>query len=71
MTHKSNILFENVGINFTFDKNNIMTDFEHGLRKVLKKLYSNSILEECYFRYTKALWNKAKKHGMLKKIIFH
>ena len=54
------ILFENVGINFTFDKSNIMTDFERGLRKALKNLYPNSNLEGCYFHYTKALLNKGK-----------
>ena len=78
MTHKSsysykiifeylNNLIKSMEINFTFDKAHIMTDFEHSLRKVISEMYPNCYLEGCYFHYSKSLWNKAKKLGLINK----
>ena len=44
-----------------------MVDFEHPLRKVLNELYPNCYLEGCYFHYSKALWKKAQKLGLINK----
>ena len=44
-----------------------MTDFEHPLRKVIKEIYPDCYLEGCYFHYSKAIWNKAKKIGLVNK----
>ena len=78
MTHKSAYsykvifkylkeLIETMKINFSFEKVHIMTDFEHSLRKVIKEIYPKCFPEGCYFHYSKALWNKAKKMGLLNK----
>ena len=78
MTHKSaysykvifkylNELIETMKINFNFNEAHIMTDFEHSLRKVIKDIYPKCYLEGCYFHYSKALWNKSKKLGLLNK----
>ena len=80
MTHKSaysykvifkylNELIENMKINFSFKKAHLMTDFEHPLRMVLKEIYPDCYLEGCYFHYSKAIWNKAKKIGLVNKKI--
>ena len=45
-------------------------DFEKGARKAIKKVFPKCKLLGCYFHYTKALWNKAKKQGLFKKEIF-
>ena len=78
MTHKSEfsyrIIFHNLNtiikakkIKFNFEKKHIMTDFEHALRNILKELYPNCYLEGCFFHYSKALWKKAKKIGLINK----
>ena len=78
MTHKSEfshrIIFYNLDmiikskkINFNFDKKHVMTDFEHVIRNVIKELYPTCYLEGCYFHYTKALWKKAKRLGLINK----
>ena len=78
MTHKSefsyrmifnnlNIIIKAKKIEFNFEKKHIMTDFEHALRNILKELYPNCYLEGCFFHYSKALWKKAKKIGLINK----
>ena len=78
MTHKSEfsyrIIFNNIEtiikskkINFNFAKKHIMTDFEHVLHKVIREIYPTCYLEGCYFHYSKALWTKAKKLGLINK----
>ena len=62
-----NELIENMKINFSFKKAHLMTDFEHPLRKVIKEIYLDCYLEGCYFHYSKAIWNKAKKIGLVNK----
>lgn len=44
-----------------------MTDFEHGLRTTLKNMYPKCILEGCFFHFSKALWTKSKKFGLINK----
>ena len=43
-----------------------MIDFEHVLANIVRELYPKCYLEGCYFHYSKALWKKAKKLGILK-----
>ena len=38
-----------------------MTDFEHSLRKVIKEIYQDGVLEGCYFHSSKVNWNEQKK----------
>ena len=75
MTHKYSysylILFEylknllkHMGIKFKFENAHIITDYEHPLRKAL---FTNSKLEGCFFNYSKALWKRAKKYGLIAK----
>ena len=44
-----------------------MTDFEKPLRKALKNIYPNCLLEGCYFHHVKALWGKSKNLGLINK----
>ena len=60
------ILDEIVGIlrSFNIDitkiTNKYMYDFEIGLRNSIKEIFPNSILDGCFFHYTKLLWKHAK-----------
>lgn len=63
-------LLSNNNISIDFKKVFIMMDFEKGARKAIKKVFPKCKLLGCYFHYTKALWNKAKKQGLFKKEIF-
>ncbi len=45
----------------------IVTDFEESLRKSIKLIFPECILDSCYFHYTKILWGKAKEIGLCKK----
>ena len=47
-----------------------MLDFEKSSRKALKDIFSESNILGCYFHYVKALWSKAKKEGLTKKIFY-
>ena len=78
MTNKSSysysVIFNNLNniinkmkINFSFNNCHIMTDFEHGLRETIKEFYPDCILEGCFFHYSKSLWNKSKKLGLISK----
>ena len=53
-----------MGIKFKFENAHIITDYEHPLRKAL---FTNSKLEGCFFNYSKALWKRAKKYGLIAK----
>ena len=44
-----------------------MLDFEVALQKSVKKNFQNSIIDGCYFHYTKLLWEKAKKLSLCTK----
>ena len=76
MTHKSSYSYEKIfnnineiikemDIKFSFNKAHIMSSFEHPLLKAIKKIYPQCILEGCYFHYSKALWIKSKKLGLV------
>ena len=45
----------------------IVTDFEESLRKSIKLIFQECILDGCYFHYTKILWEKQKKLDYVKK----
>ena len=62
-----NNLIDKLKIQFSFNNCHIMIDFEHGLRDTLKKLYPKCILEGCFFHFSKALWTKSKKLGLINK----
>ena len=47
--------------------NQLMNDFEVGLRNSIKKIFPDSILDGFYFHYIKILWNHAKLNGLCKK----
>lgn len=44
-----------------------MVDFELGLINSIRDNFKDSIINSCYFHYTKLLWNKAKYFGLCKK----
>ena len=44
-----------------------MADFELGLRKALKNVFTESKVYECFFHYVKNLWEKVKIIGLFKK----
>ena len=78
MSHKSSFLYDNIfesinriskdlNINLNINKKTCMTDFEIGLRKILRNKYSGIKLRGCFFHYVKALWSKAKKLGLCSK----
>ena len=75
MSHKSEFLylkiFETIekishdfNIKLNMHKKTCITDFEKGLRKILRNLFDGINLRGCYFHYVKALWSKAKKLGL-------
>lgn len=75
MSHKSEFLylklFETINqicldfnIKLNMNMKTCITDFEKGLRKILRNLYERINLRGCYFHYVKALWSKAKKLGL-------
>jgi len=78
MSHKSYSLYYHAfdNIKTLLLKNNIkykegelkfMMDFEKSSRKAIKRVFPDSLLFGCFFHFTKALWNKAKKEGLCKK----
>ena len=62
-----NQFIEEMQIEFSFNRSHIMTDFEKPLRKALKNIYPNCVLEGCYFHYVKALCGKSKNLGLINK----
>ena len=79
MSHKSYSLYYHVfnNIKTLILKNKIeykekelkfMMDFEKSSRKAIKSIFPESILLGCFFHFTKALWKKAKKEGLCKKL---
>ena len=42
-----------------------MTYLELLLRKAIQLVYPDSKLEWCYFHFSKALWRRAKKLGLI------
>ena len=81
MSHKSYSLYYHAfnNIKTLLLKNNIeykeeelkfMMDFEKSARKAIKSIFPDSLLFGCFFHFTKALWNKAKKEGLCKKKYF-
>ena len=80
MTHKSYSLYYHAfnNIKTLLLKNNIeykekelkfMMDFEKSSRKAIKSIFPDRLLLGCFFHFTKALWNKAKKEDLCKKNI--
>ena len=62
------LIFENIGIKFDFNKNHhTATDFEDGLRKAIHFFKSKLNFRRLFFHFIKALWNKAKKFGLMSK----
>ena len=61
----------NILESFNIDINSItkymMSDFEKSLRNSIKNAFPQSILDGCYFHYTKLLWHQAKLLGLCKK----
>ena len=51
-------------IKIKFEDINFTCDFEKSLRKALIEIFPKSNIYGCYFHYVKALWKKAKKHGI-------
>ena len=51
----------------SFEDIKIMSDFEIGLRKAIKKNFELCLLDGCYFHYCKAIWKKIKKLNLFKK----
>lgn len=47
-------------IDLTKITNEFMPYFEIGLRNSIKEVFPNSILDGCFFHYTKLLWKHAK-----------
>ena len=47
-----------------------MTDYEKGLRSAVKKSFPVSPILGCFYLYIKAIFNKCKKLGLIKKNIF-
>lgn len=75
MSHKSEFLYlkifetiekicQDYNIEIKMNKKACITDFEKGLRKVLRNLLGGINLRGCYFHFVKALWSKAKKLGL-------
>lgn len=49
---------------FALKPNQIITDFEGGMRKAIKILYPDVILRGCWFHYTQAINKKCRKLGL-------
>ena len=67
-------LFENIKTIFNYysiedsiNEKYIMIDFEKSSRKAIKEVFPSCHLMGCYFHYTKAVLNKARKEGLTKK----
>ena len=54
-------------INIEKITNKFMSDFEIALRRSIKEVFPNCILDGCFFHYTKLLWKHAKILGLCKK----
>ena len=60
-------IIENSSVKIENIPNRFMLDFEVALQKSVKKNFQNSIIDGCYFHYTKLLWEKAKKLSLCTK----
>jgi hypothetical protein len=60
------IFFEN-NIKIDFNKIYFICDFEIALRNAIKYCFPDNIIIGCYFHYVKAIVNKFKELGLLKK----
>ena len=60
-------IIEDTGINIENIPKRFMLDFEVSLQKAVKNNFPESIVDGCYFHYTKLLWEKAKKLGLCTK----
>ena len=80
MSHKSYTLYfvifnyiktllASYNIQVDFDDISFMLDFEKSSRKALLDVFPKSRLMGCYFNYVKALYNKALKLFIKKKVI--
>ena len=49
----------------------VMSDFEIGLRRAIKKKFEYCLLDGCYFHYCKAIWKKIKKLQLFKKTLIY
>jgi len=63
-------LINEYSLEINFKKMFIMMDFEKPSRKAIKDIFPECNLMGCFFHFSKALWNKAKKKGLLKKEYF-
>lgn len=70
-------LFENLkliikenNIDIDFSNLYIMSDFEVSLSNAIKNCFQDSVIVGCFFHYVKAIVNKFKHIGLLKKNIF-
>lgn len=50
-----------------FDNIKITTDFELGLRKLIKNVFKGCLLNGCFFHYCKAMWKKIKALDLFKR----
>ena len=77
-TSKSEFIYKNIfddikkllmehGFNVRDIPKRIMLDFEKGLINAVKEKFSNSIIDGCFFHFSKLLWSKAKYLGMCNK----
>ena len=62
-------IFANYSLIIDFKKMYFMLDFEKASRKALKDNFPEADIKGCYYHYAKALWAKAKKYGLTRKII--
>lgn len=51
---------------FNLEPAEFITDFEDGLRKAIKTVYSNVKLNGCWFHYVRAIQGRTSKLGMRK-----
>lgn len=64
------LLIKENNIDIDFSKIYIMSDFEVALRNAIKNCFPDSVIVGCFFHYVKAIVNKFKQLGLLKKKIF-
>ena len=60
-------MLDKFNINIYWKEKYVMMDFEKASRKAFIKTFPEAHLWGCYFHFTKALWKKAKKQGLVKK----
>ena len=60
-------LLDKFNINIDLKDKYIMMDFEKASKKAFNKIFPEAHLWGCYFNYTKSLWKRTKKQGLVKK----